>query len=450
MGPTALHMAAKCGSLGSLTCLLALRADVTKVDERGWTAIHFAAFYDNVSCIRALYRKDPRFLELETSAQYNSTPLLLASMAGAFDSLQYLLSLGANLTKLDSENNNIIHLAALYSHTEILKYIIEQNIPELPVWELLTEMMKSKEYRKQEMGVRSLEVLCVTDKQYWKAIHSAGSIPALVDLLHSKYETLQCIAAAVLCNLSTYPEVCQSIMDYNIIPVLIELLHSKQPELQSRCSVILYDIALIDDNASLIASLNICSRAASALALFAINNPKLLDLIRACGGVQMLVFQKLLQSSEELDQVNAAFQMIILAKVIVDMDEVTLSATGIITLVNLLKSKKASTVIVVGRLLSSLTQIREGISDAIITMGAVEVLCTHLYAEREQVRNSCATALGYLSFNRTGHRHLLKECRNQPELYDLLIANICKDGKISKEFTDEFEVQKLLGLPIET
>ncbi|XP_043550399.1 ankyrin and armadillo repeat-containing protein [Chiloscyllium plagiosum] len=768
MSPTALHMAAKCGSLGSLTCLLALRADVTKVDKRGWTAIHFAAFYDNVSCIRALYRKDPKFLELETSAQYNSTPLLLASMAGAFDSLQYLLSLGANLTTLDSENNNVIHLAALYSHTEILKYIIEQNIPELPVWELLTEMMKSKEYKKQEMGVRSLEVLCVTDKQYWKAIHSAGSIPALVDLLHSKYETLQCIAAAVLCNLSSYPEVCQSIIDYNIIPVLIELLHSKQPELQSRCSVILYDIALIDDNASLIASLgaipplvrilnsevedvlinatrcirilctnnpvnqtlvanegaipllvellsvtsealqgdasvalaevarghtmnqnaivaegavvalvnilsgrkirmqmkaikavevladgnaavqkeflkvstdkhimkllkvfeieireqaatafwalagqtltqrkkmakdigyslvidlllsssdkmhnvacqalialsecnkeqqdnicakngisplvrllrsstislrtllsaiaalgtmcvgvahqnnpisqqkitegggmdvllyllfstnspevqveviyslacivlgnnelqkllmekkgfnvkialnhfnttdkNICSRAASALALFAINNPKLLDLIRACGGVQMLVFQKLLQSSEELDQVNAAFQMIILAKVIVGMDEVTLSATGIITLVNLLKSKKASTVIVVGRLLSSLTQIREGISDAIITMGAVEILCTHLYAEREQVRDSCATALGYLSFNRTGHRHLLKECRNQPELFDLLIANICKDGKISKEFTDEFKLQKLLGLPIE-
>ncbi|XP_059503161.1 ankyrin and armadillo repeat-containing protein [Stegostoma tigrinum] len=768
VGPTALHMAAKCGSLAALSCLLALRADLTKVDKRGWTAMHFAAFYDNVSCIRALYRKDPRLLELETSAQYNSTPLLLAAMAGAFDALQYLLSLGANLTKLDSESNNIVHLAALYSHTDILKYVIEQNIPELPVWELLKEMLKSKVYKKQEMGVRSLEVLCVIDKQYWKAIHSAGSIPALVDLLYSKYETLQCIAAAVLCNLSSYSEVCHSIIDYNIIPVLIELLHSKQPELQSRCSVILFDIAQIEDNASLITSLgaipplvkilnsevedvlinatrcirilctnnpvnqtlvanegaipllvemlsvtsealqgdasvalaevarghtknqdaivaegavaaivnilsgrkirmqmkaikavevladrnaavqkkflemstdkhiikllkvfevevreraatafwalagqtltqrkkmakdigynlvidlllsssdkmhnvacqalialsecnkeqqdnicakngisplvrllrssqislrtllsaiaalgtmcigvahlnnpisqqkiteeggmdvllyllfstnspevqvevlyslacivlgnndlqkllmekkgfdiktvlnhltatdkDICSRAASALALFAMNNPKLQVLIRECGGIDISVFQNLLQSSEELDQVNAAFQMIILAKVIVGMDEVSLSATGIITLVNLLKSKKASTVIVVGQLLSSLTQTREGISDAIITMGAVEFLCTHLYSEKEQVRDSCATALGYLSFNRTGHRRLLKECRDQPELYDLLIANICKDGKISKEFTDEFHVQKLLGLPTE-
>ncbi|XP_078083839.1 ankyrin and armadillo repeat-containing protein [Mustelus asterias] len=953
LGPTSLHMAAKCGSLGVLTCLLALRADHTSVDERGWTAMHFAAFYDNVSCIRALYRRDPKFLELETSAEYHSTPLLLAAMAGAFDALQYLLSLGANLTKLDSESNNIVHLAALYSHTEILKYIIEQNIPELHVWKLLKEMLESNEYKKQEMGVRSLEVLCVVKKQYWKAVHSSGSIPALINLLRSKHETLQCISAAVLCNLSTYLPVCHAIINFGIIPVLIGLLHSQQPELQSRCSVILCDIAQIEDHATLIASLlsndfdlpisrdttlpeyieqevqeqeevdsememevqnttqahssaaemreetypedvalwsksvplaclqyrsksdellkehfitimaerhrnqftnevkdakyysiivvstpvvnhvvqltlilryvtsdgevverflcfiqlqthtsecleatvlkiianfnqksgksfdnvtnmgaipplvkilksevedvlvnalkciqifcsnnptnqtlvanegaipllvellsvssevlqgnaavalaevarehkwnqdvivaegaviplihilsgrkirmqmkaikavevladrnatiqkeflqvsadkhilkllkvfeieireqaatalwalagqtltqrkkmakeigyslvidlllsssdkmhnvacqalialsecnkeqqdkicaengisplvrllrstrislrtllsaitalgtmcvgvahvnnpisqhkiteeggmdvllnllfsthssqvevevlhslacivlgnielqkvlmkkkgftyklvlnhlksadkvgcsklDICLRAASALALFAFNNPKQEQLIRECGGINMSVFQNLLQSTKEVNKANAAFQMIMLAKVITNMDEVTLSATGIITLVNLLKSEKSSTVIVVGQHLSSLTQTRAGISDAIITMGAVEHLCPHLYAEREQVRDSCATALGYLSFNPTGHRHLMMECRNQPELYELLIANICNDGKISKEFTEEFKMQRLIGLPAE-
>ncbi|XP_038645098.1 ankyrin and armadillo repeat-containing protein isoform X1 [Scyliorhinus canicula] len=768
LGPNSLHMAAKCGSLGVLTCLLALRADHTRVDERGWTAMHFAAFYDNVSCIRALYRKDPKFLELETSAEYHSTPLLLAAMAGAFDALQYLLSLGANLTKIDSERNNIVHLSALYSHTEILKYLIEQNIPELHVWKLLKEMMRSNEYKKQEMGVRSLEVLCVVKKHYWKAINSSGSIPALINLLRSKHETLQCISAAVLCNLSTYLPVCYSIITYDIIPVLIGLLHSQQPELQSRCAVILYDIAQIEDNASQIASLgaipplvkilnsevedvlvnvlkcirilcsnnpvnqtlvanegaipllvellsvtskvlqgdaavalaevarehkrnqdaivaegaviplirilsgrkirmqlkaitavevladknaaiqkeflkmsadkhilklvkvfeieireqaatafwalagqtltqrkkmakeigyslvidlllsssdkmhnvacqalialsecnkeqqdkicakngisplvrllrsskislrtmlsaitalgtmcvgvahvnnpisqhkitdeggmdvllyllftahslqvevevlhslacivlgnnelqnvlmkrkgftykivlnhlkcldkDICLRAASALALFVFNNPKQEHMIREAGGIQMSVFQNLLQSSKEVTQANAAFQMIMLAKVIVDKDDVTLSATGIMVLVNLLKSGKSTTVIVVGQMLSSLTQTRAGISDAIITMGAVEHLCPQLYSEGEQVRDSCATALGYLSFNPTGHRRLLVECRNQPELYELLINNICNDGKISKEFTDEFEVQRSVGLPSE-
>ncbi|XP_067844278.1 ankyrin and armadillo repeat-containing protein [Heptranchias perlo] len=732
-GPTSLHMAAKCGSLGVLTCLLALRADHTKVDGRGWTAMHFAAFFDNVSCVRALYRKDSKLLELETSTEYHSTPLLLAAMAGAIDTLQYLLSLGANLIKVDSEGNNIVHLAALYFHTEILKYIIEQNIPELQVWKLLI-----------------------------------GSIPPLIDLLHGEHETLQCIAAAVLCNLSNYLPVCHSIINSGIIPVLIESLHSQHPELQSRCSVILYDIAQIDDNASLIASLgaipplvkilnseiedvlinaikciqilcmnnpvnqtlvakegaipllvvllnvtsevlqgdasialaevarghrwnqdaivaegavvplihilsgrkikmqlkaittlevlvdrnaaiqkdflelsaekhilkllkvfeievreqaataiwalagqtltqrkrmakeigyslvidlllsssdkmhyvacqamialseinkeqqdkicaengitplvrllrsskislrtllsaitalgtmcvgvahvnnpisqwkiteeggmdvlfyllyathspqvqveviyslacivlenaelqkvlkekqgftykivlnhlkatdkDVCLRAGSALALFAFNNKLQQFLIREAGGIQMSVYKNFLQSTKELDLANAAFQIIVLAKVIVDMDEVTLSATGIITLVNLLKSEKPATIIVVGLLLSSLTRTRAGISDAIITMGAVEHLCPHLYSEKEQVRDSCATALGYLSFNRAGHRRLLIECRNQPELFELLMSNINKDGKICKEFTDEFRMQKTVGLPTE-
>ncbi|XP_062908659.1 ankyrin and armadillo repeat-containing protein [Mobula hypostoma] len=767
-GQTGLHLAAKCGSLGVLNCLIALRAEHTMTDARGWTAMHFAAFFDNISCIRVLHRKDPKLLELETSAEYHATPLLLATMAGAFDALQYLLSLGANILKTDSEGNNVVHLAALYFNTNILTFIIEQNIPELHVWNLLKGMLQSNDYQKQEMGARSLEVLSVMKKQYWEAIHSAGSIPPLIDLLKSNHETLQCIAAAVLCNLSIYLPACESVINSGIIPVLISLLYSQQPELQSRCSVILCDIAQIDNNASLIASLGaisplvkilnseiedvlinvikfiqilctnnpnnqtlvakegaipllvellnvpsedlvscasvtlaeiargnrlnqdtiaaegaipslvkilsgrkikmqlkaiaavevladknaavqkeflalsadkhilkllkvfeieireqaataiwalagqtltqrkrmakeigynlvidlllsssdkmhyvacqaiialsecnkeqqnkICAedgipplirllrssnisvrtmlsgitalgtmcvgvahknnpisqqkiveeggisvllyllfsthspqvqveaiyslacimlgnselqkllkekkgfnyktvlnhlkyddedgilRAGGALALCAFNSPKQQLLIHESGGIPASIYQNFLQSGKEVDRANAAFQMIILAKVIVGMDEVTLTATGIVTLVNLLKSEKSFTIIVVGQLLSSLTQTRAGITDAMITMGAVENLCPHLYAEREQVRESCATALGYLSFNRAAHRRLLVECRNHPELFDLLISNISPDGKICQEFIDEFDVQKLVGLPSE-
>lgn len=43
-------------------------------------------------------------------------------------------------------------------------------------------------------------------------------------------------------------------------------------------------------------------------------------------------------------------QVIILAKVIADVDEVTLTATGIVTLVNLLKSNQPYTIIVVGKI----------------------------------------------------------------------------------------------------
>ncbi len=65
-----MHLAAQCGSLESLNCLLALRADYKLVDKRGWMAIHFAAFYGQVACIQALCRKDPALLEMKTTAEY--------------------------------------------------------------------------------------------------------------------------------------------------------------------------------------------------------------------------------------------------------------------------------------------------------------------------------------------------------------------------------------------
>lgn len=69
LGPTALHLAAQCGSVEALNCLLALKADYKLSDDRGWMAVHFAAFYDNISCITVLWRKDPDLLDAETTSE---------------------------------------------------------------------------------------------------------------------------------------------------------------------------------------------------------------------------------------------------------------------------------------------------------------------------------------------------------------------------------------------
>ncbi|MGH0142826.1 UNVERIFIED_CONTAM: hypothetical protein FKN15_036637 [Acipenser sinensis] len=105
------------------------------------------------------------------------------------------------------------------------------------------------------------------------------------------------------------------------------------------------------------------------------------------------------------------------------------------------------TTITFWRLLASLSHTRAGIPDAIITMGAVEHLCAHLYSKSEEVRVATAVALGYLTFNRHAHRLLLVQCRNRPGLYNLLTQNLSSDAKISKIFTAEFKRQKLVGLP---
>ncbi|XP_077304819.1 ankyrin and armadillo repeat-containing protein [Lithobates pipiens] len=765
-GPTALHLAAQCGSLEVLSCLLALNSDYKLCDKRGWMAIHVAAFFGTIPCIRALYRKDPDLLEAETTAEYKTTVLLLTAISGTLDALQYLLSLGANWKKMDSMKNNIIHLAVLYFHTHILKYIIELNIPELNVWQHLVEMLKSNESHRKEMAARCLEVLCILKEQFWKDVYEAGTIPCLVNLLESKQVNLECLAAGILSNISSNVPVVKCLVEAEAIPILITLLQSKYPELQSRCSVILYDIAQVDGNQDSIAQMNgisplvnllhedfedvlvnainciqalciknpanqkavkdlggipllvdflsvksdvlisassaaiaelargnklvqdaivkenaivpliniirlkklsnqvkaamaiealadhnpaiqkefldrstsrhiskllkvfhlevkeqgcmtlwalagqtwkhkkkmaeqigytsiidmllspsdkmqyvggqaiialcknskhhqdqicegngvgplvrllrnprvaegtllsivtalgtmcvgvalinnpvtqekiveeqalttlvqllkthsslkikveaactiacvvlknsslqsllhekegfkytdvlnllhandkdICLRAGHALALFAYNNTLQQFYLLQNGGVEIAIYEHFLQSENNEDKAYAAFQIVVLSRIVVDMDQVTLSAQGVTILSELLQARKSATIVLAGELLACLAHTRAGIPEAITTLGTVECLCNHLKSEEEEVRVACADALGYLSFNRTAYRQLLMECRNQPELYDLLINNLSKDGKISKDFIEEFDTQRRIGLP---
>ena len=100
-----------------------------------------------------------------------------------------------------------------------------------------------------------------------------------------------------------------------------------------------------------------------------------------------------------------------------------------------------------GSLLASLAHTRAGIPDAMITSGAVDILIGHLNSENVEVRCSSAVALGYLTFNRTATRLLLIATRNTPGLFQRLMENLDKDGKISKDFTEEFKRQEIVGLP---
>ncbi|KAM8934165.1 ankyrin and armadillo repeat-containing protein [Pelodytes ibericus] len=765
-GPTALHLAAQCGSLDVLYCLLALKADYKLYDKRGWMPIHFAAFYGNVLCIQALYRTDPSLLEMETASEYQSTPLLLSATSGSLDAVQYLISIGANWNKTDSMGNNIIHLAVLYFHTQILKHITELNIQELDVWKHLVDTLKSKDPHRIEMGARCLEVLCVIKKSYWEDIYKAGSISCLVDLLKSGHMNLECLAAGVLSNISNNVPVSKSLVESGAIPVLITLLCSQQPELQSRCSVILADIAQVDDNQYVIAQMDgispvvqllygqleavlvnavnciqmlciknpanqnaikdlggipllveflaakseillsasltaiaglargnkllqdtianenaidslinimrvrnlniqvkaamaiealadhnaavqkefldrdivkhvckllksfqlevreqssttlwalagqtlkqqktlaehigynliidllvspsdkmqyvggeaiialckdsklhqdqicqgsgigslvrllrdsnvaegtllrtikalgtlcigvayinnpvtqnkivaeealpnlvhllknhssliikvevawalacivlrntrlqahllenegfkftdvldllyasdktICLRAGHALALFAYNNTLHQFYILETGGIEIEIYDSFLESELEAERAEAAFQIVILARIIVDMDQVSLSARGVNILTELLKSTNPDTLMLAAELIASLAHTRAAIPEVITTLGTVERLCNLLNSEEEEVCVASANALGYLTFNRTAYRHLLVECRNRPALYSLLIAYLSTDAKISKQFIDEFNFQKQIGLP---
>ncbi|XP_030846615.1 ankyrin and armadillo repeat-containing protein-like [Strongylocentrotus purpuratus] len=188
-------------------------------------------------------------------------------------------------------------------------------------------------------------------------------------------------------------------------------------------------------------------KAGTALSTFAFNNTSQQYNIREAGGIRMSNFQRFLESEDETHQAYAAFQIVVLARVIVDRDQVSLSAEGVTRLVGLLKSENPNTVILAGSLLASLAHTRAGIPDAMITSGAVDILINHLHSDNIEVRCSSAVALGYLTFNRTATRLLLIATRNTPGLFHKLMDNLDKDGKISEDFTEEYRRQQIVGLP---
>ena len=62
---------------------------------------------------------------------------MLAASSGALESVKILIELGANIRKIDTERNNMVHLAALRFHTYVLEFFIEWNHPDVPVWKTL-------------------------------------------------------------------------------------------------------------------------------------------------------------------------------------------------------------------------------------------------------------------------------------------------------------------------
>jgi len=66
-----------------------------------------------------------------------STPLLLAASSGALSALQCLIELGADVLRSDQHGNNVVHLAALRCHANILEFFSGRPQPQVDVWLIL-------------------------------------------------------------------------------------------------------------------------------------------------------------------------------------------------------------------------------------------------------------------------------------------------------------------------
>ena len=248
----AIHLAAKSGNFDAFCCLERYGADTCAVDNKGWAPVHYAAYYNSQSILRHLVTNYLSYLEVVCNTKLRETPILLASKNGCFDSFKCLVKLGADLSVSTSTGCNIVHLAALNHHTNILKYLIEINDERIDVWKVLSEMLKSEEAYAMA-AARSLDFLTQWGLGGNSHLLEHNAIHSLVQLLKQD-ESMQLLALQVLANLSNVEEIKAALTSDEAIQHLVRLLTSLNDRIQACSILVLSDLALLPDAQAAIAS----------------------------------------------------------------------------------------------------------------------------------------------------------------------------------------------------
>eukprot|EP00057_Strongylocentrotus_purpuratus_P001221 XP_001196796.1 PREDICTED: ankyrin and armadillo repeat-containing protein isoform X1 [Strongylocentrotus purpuratus] len=187
--------------------------------------------------------------------------------------------------------------------------------------------------------------------------------------------------------------------------------------------------------------------AGGALAAFAYNNVTQQKEIAESGGIRYHSFVPFLESNDEFFRCNAAFQVVVLARIIPDEDQATTSAIGIKLLVDLIQQSKNPLILALtAECIARLAHTRAGVPAAVVSIQSVDVLCQLMLAENEQVRGSAAIALGYLSFNHKAEREMLNRCRQDPYLFKVL-KYYTQNYRLSQAFLEAWKHYQHIGLP---
>ncbi|GMR42082.1 hypothetical protein PMAYCL1PPCAC_12277 [Pristionchus mayeri] len=130
-GATALHLVLSNGCRGerhrlTLNTLLQFKSRVDLVDSHGRTCIHLAAYHGD-ECLETIARHTEH-IDLPDSD--GRTPLMLASSQGQVDSVQMLVSRGANIDSIDDQGRTALILGAINGHLSIVDLLLSMGADE--------------------------------------------------------------------------------------------------------------------------------------------------------------------------------------------------------------------------------------------------------------------------------------------------------------------------------
>lgn len=106
---------------------MAKKKDLIEIkDKNGWTAFHYAAYYDHHIQIKNLVEVD-KVVAYQTEKIGNRTPLHVAAGRGKISVLKELSKLCPDLWDMaDKSGQNILHIAVTLKHKEIIEFILQK------------------------------------------------------------------------------------------------------------------------------------------------------------------------------------------------------------------------------------------------------------------------------------------------------------------------------------
>ncbi|XP_048250462.1 ankyrin repeat domain-containing protein 50-like isoform X5 [Haliotis rufescens] len=126
---TPLMMAVGAGHRQVFDLLMTQGVDVSLVDDNRNNILHVACRGGHVDMVE--YFLSQKVADINSRGQYGRTPLMATAEKGHRQVFDLLVTEGADVCLVDDNRNNILHVACLGGHVDMVKYILSQKVADI-------------------------------------------------------------------------------------------------------------------------------------------------------------------------------------------------------------------------------------------------------------------------------------------------------------------------------